>query len=49
VAIFSQVDACPVIPLPFKDHLSTQAHQIGPKTSPKADQGIIGNDTYMEC
>jgi len=29
VAISSQVDACPVTPLPFEDHLSTQAQQTG--------------------
>jgi len=38
VEISSWVDTCPVAPLPFDDHLSTQAHQTGLRNKPQEKQ-----------
>jgi len=38
VAISSQVGASPFTPLPFEDHLSTQACQTGLKNKPEEKQ-----------
>jgi len=38
VTISSGVGACPVKPLPFEDHSSTQAHQTGPRNKPQEKQ-----------
>jgi len=38
VAIYSQVGACPVTPLPFEDHLSSRACQTGPTNRPQEKQ-----------
>jgi len=47
VTISSWVDACPVTPLPFEDHLSIP-DRLEKQALGKADQGI-GNDTHMDC
>jgi len=38
VEISSWVDTCPVTPLPFEDHPSTQACQTGPRKQPQEKQ-----------
>jgi len=38
VAISSQVGACTVAPLPFRDHPSTQARQTGLRNKPQEKQ-----------
>jgi len=38
VAISSQVGACPIKPLPFEDHPSTQVCQTGQRNKPQKKQ-----------
>jgi len=40
VAIYSQMDTCPFTPLPFEDHLSTQARQAGLRNKPRKSKPV---------